>query len=108
MKLILAIVNSDDADVVAAALTKERFSVTSLATTGGFLKVNNTTFLIGTQEDRVELAKGIIQRHSQTRTYPYPITAPFGHGLEEHDGGATVTVGGATVMVFNMEEMEKY
>ncbi len=108
MKLLLAIVNSDDADVVAAALTKEHFSVTSLATTGGFLKVANTTFLIGTEEERVDLAKSIIQRHSQTRTYPYPITAPFGRTPVGGEEGDTVTVGGATVMVFNMEGMEKY
>lgn len=37
MKLVLAIVSNDDSSVVSAALTKEGFSVTKLATTGGFL-----------------------------------------------------------------------
>ncbi|MBQ6119286.1 MAG: cyclic-di-AMP receptor, partial [Clostridia bacterium] len=57
MKLLIAIVNNDDSAVVASALTKENFVVTKLSTTGGFLMVGNTTFLIGTEDDRVGTAK---------------------------------------------------
>lgn len=46
MKLILAIVNNDDSAVVSATLTKEKFSVTKLSTTGGFLMIGNTTLLM--------------------------------------------------------------
>ena len=52
MKLILAIVSNDDSSKVSSALTKNHFSVTKLATTGGFLLSGNTTFLIGTQDER--------------------------------------------------------
>ena len=38
MKLIIAIVNSDDSSSVQAALTEEGYFVTKLSTTGGFLK----------------------------------------------------------------------
>ncbi|MEG1448849.1 MAG: cyclic-di-AMP receptor, partial [Oscillospiraceae bacterium] len=37
MKLIFAIVSNDDSNSVSRALTKANFSVTKLATTGGFL-----------------------------------------------------------------------
>ena len=37
MKLIIAIVNSDDSSSVQAALTEEGYFVTKLSTTGGFL-----------------------------------------------------------------------
>ena len=37
MKLILAIINHDDANTVTQSLTKKGFSSTKLATTGGFL-----------------------------------------------------------------------
>ena len=37
MKLILAIVSNDDSGAVSSAITREGFSVTKLATTGGFL-----------------------------------------------------------------------
>ena len=44
MKLMLAIVNDDDASMVSGALNKAGIQVTKLATTGGFLKSGNTTF----------------------------------------------------------------
>ncbi len=108
MKLIIAIVNNEDSAVVAAALTKENFTVTKLSTTGGFLMVGNTTFLIGTEENRVAFAKSIIQKHSQTRTHTNTTSASFGRGFAEGALEDEVTVGGATVLVLNVEDMEKY
>ena len=54
MKLIFAIVSNDDSSKVSKELTKNRFSVTRLATTGGFLMAGHTTFLIGTEDDKVD------------------------------------------------------
>ncbi|HBL40637.1 MAG TPA: transcriptional regulator [Ruminococcaceae bacterium] len=108
MKLIIAIVNNEDSAVVAAALTKENFTVTKLSTTGGFLMVGNTTFLIGTEESRVALAKDIIQKHSRTRTHTNTTSTSFGRGFAEGALEDEVTVGGATVLVLNVEDMEKY
>ena len=50
MKLILAIVSNDDSGAVSSALTRGGFSVTKLATTGGFLMAGNTTFISGVEE----------------------------------------------------------
>lgn len=50
MKLIYAIVSSDDSSAVSAALTQNGFFATKLASTGGFLKAGNTTFLICTEQ----------------------------------------------------------
>ena len=44
MKLIYAIVNNDDSHSVSSALMQNGFSVTKLASTGGFLMAGNTTF----------------------------------------------------------------
>ena len=52
MKMIIAIVSGDDSSAVSAALTKERYSVTKLATTGGFLMSGNTAFLIGVEDEQ--------------------------------------------------------
>ena len=106
MKLMIAIVNNDDSAVVATALTKENFVVTKLSTTGGFLMVGNTTFLIGTEDDRVETAKQIISRYS--RTHQAATTESFGRGFAEGALANDVTVGGATVFVLGVEQMEKY
>ena len=54
MKLILAIINHDDANTVTQALTKKGFSSTKLATTGGFLMAGNVTILIGVDEEKVQ------------------------------------------------------
>lgn len=108
MKLIIAIVNNEDSAVVAAALTKENFTVTKLSTTGGFLMVGNTTFLIGTEDERVPLAKKIISKHSMTRTHAVSTTESLGRGLADGALAKDVTVGGATVFVLSVDETEKY
>ena len=46
MKLIFAIVNKDDSGSVSSALTRAGFSVTKLATTGGFLMAVAVSFLV--------------------------------------------------------------
>lgn len=108
MKLIIAIVNNEDSAVVASALTKEKFSVTKLSTTGGFLMVGNTTFLIGTDEERVGLCKSIISKHSRTRTHTVNTTESLGRGFDDGALANEVTVGGATVFVLSVDETEKY
>ncbi|MBR3589012.1 MAG: cyclic-di-AMP receptor [Clostridia bacterium] len=108
MKLILAIVNNDDSAVVSSALTKEKFTVTKLSTTGGFLMVGNTTLLIGSEDKDVERAKSIISKYSQTRTHTAASTATFGTHMSELDKAKEVNVGGATVFVLSVDSMDKY
>jgi len=108
MKLIIAIVNNDDSAVVASALTKEKFTVTKLSTTGGFLMVGNTTFLIGSEDKDVDRVKEIISTYSMTRTHKTSSAASFGNNLRDGDLGSEVKVGGATVFVLNVDSMEKY
>ena len=43
MKMILGILNSDDASTVVRALNDAGYSVTRLSTTGGFLRAGNVT-----------------------------------------------------------------
>ena len=47
MKLIIAIVQDEDASRLVNQLMKAGIGVTKLATTGGFLRAGNTTLLIG-------------------------------------------------------------
>ena len=108
MKLIIAIVNNDDSAMVSSALTRENFTVTKLSTTGGFLMVGNTTFLIGTEKERVPRAKEIIKQYSKTRAHEAASSASFGRGLADGELGASVNVGGAMVFVLSVDEAEKY
>ena len=54
MKLITAIVNKEDSKNVCNQLLKNKFYVTRLATTGGFLMAGNMTLLICTEDEKVE------------------------------------------------------
>ena len=54
MKMIIAIVQDQDSQELADQLVKNNFRATKLATTGGFLRAGNTTFLCGVNDDRVD------------------------------------------------------
>lgn len=107
MKLVLAIVNNDDAAAVAASLTTEGFSITKLSTTGGFLMAGNTTLLIGAEDEQVDTIKQIIRKGSQTRVKDVPTVASLGSGLGAADVNAKTSVKGATVFVLDVNSFEK-
>ena len=54
MKLIVAIINNDDANAVMSNLTKAGYSATRLNTSGGFLRAGNITLLIGVEKSKVD------------------------------------------------------
>ncbi|HBT65897.1 MAG TPA: transcriptional regulator [Ruminococcaceae bacterium] len=105
MKLVLAIVNKDDSGTVSSALTKEGFSVTKLATTGGFLMAGNTTFLVGVDDNRVDEVMAVIEKHSKKRSQMIP-SATYGNSAYASIP-VEVSVGGATVFVLNIERYER-
>ena len=105
---IIAIVNSDDSSSVQAALTEEGYFVTKLSTTGGFLKKGNTTFFIGTNDDKVEHAVGIIKENSKKRVEKEPTVPPTEMGEFFTPIMVDVLVGGATVFVLDIEQFEKF
>ena len=109
MKLILAIINFDDANAVTHALTKKGFSSTKLATTGGFLRAGNTTLLVGVDDNRFEGCLHIIEKLCKSRRQmaTSPITAGGAVGMYTHMP-IEVTVGGATVFVLNVEQFAKF
>ena len=106
MKLIYAIVNNDDARAVSVSLTKAGFSATKLASTGGFLMSGNTTFLICSENDKVDEIIRIIHDHSHKRTQF--VQSASAYGTHAYAGfPVEVTVGGATIFVTDIERFEK-
>ncbi len=109
MKLIIAIVQDEDASRLISTLMNEGYSVTKLATTGGFLRAGNTTLLLGGEDDRVKGALDVIERVCKSRkqiaTSPSPVAgtssvyAPY---------PIEVVVGGATVFVLDVEQFVKF
>ncbi|MCL2108111.1 MAG: cyclic-di-AMP receptor [Oscillospiraceae bacterium] len=106
MKLIYAIVNNDDSHSVSNALTQSGFSVTKLASTGGFLMSGNTTFLVCSEDGKIDEIIEIIKEHSRKRKQFVPSTGSYGTG--EYAGfNVEVSVGGATIFVTDIERFEK-
>ena len=106
MKLIIAIVSNDDSSSVISALTSEKYQVTKLATTGGFLRAGNTTLIIGTDDEKVEDVVSIIGKESCRRTEVVPATASYDIGRFA-TYPIEVQVGGATIFVLNVEQFIK-
>ena len=106
MKLILSIVNQDDANAVLQALTKNGFAATKLATTGGFLMAGNVTILMGVDEERVQSAIDIIKEQSHSRQQMMP-SDPDAHLGYYPRVPTDVVVGGATIFVLDIEHFER-
>ena len=108
MKLVLAIVCGDDSAKVSGALTKGGFAVTKLATSGGFLAAGNTTFIIGTEDEKVDDLIEIIKNNSPTRKKMTPSTISYGMGMGMFsDVPVEIETGGATVFVLDIEQFYK-
>lgn len=109
MKLIIAIVQDEDSGRLVSALMNEGYSVTKLATTGGFLRSGNTTLLVGVEDHRLEKALGTIEKACRSRkqvaSSPSPVAGTSGGYLSYP---IEVMVGGATVFVVDVDQFKKF
>ncbi|USS91546.1 cyclic-di-AMP receptor [Fructobacillus americanaquae] len=107
MKLVNAIVQDKDATKLANAFVKAKIQATRLATSGGFLRSGNTTFIIAIDEDRVEEVLQIIKDVSQKRKqFMVPPISVEG----ERTGAfpVEVEVGGATVFTQTIDDFYQF
>ena len=108
MKLIIAIVQDEDASRLVSNLMSEGYGVTKLATTGGFLRAGNTTLLVGVDDEKFDGAMAVIEKICKSRkqiaTAPTSMTGVNGvyspYPIE-------VMVGGATVFVLSVDQFIK-
>ena len=106
MKLIIAIINRDDANAVTRALTKQGFFSTKLATTGGFLMAGNTTIMTGVDEEKVQTVIDLIRELCHSRKEMIPAATDVSYGYYP-TMPVEVTVGGATIFVVDIERFER-
>lgn len=107
MKLLVTIVQDQDVPSLLEALAAGDFRATKLASTGGFLRIGNTTLLIGVEKERLESVLSVIKQTCKKRVQGDPSpTIPFSRG-----GLGTrlqkICVGGATVFSVDVERFEK-
>ena len=109
MKMIVAIVQDEDAGRLISEMMDQGFGVTKLATTGGFLRAGNTTLISGVEDDKLPTALATIEKICKSREQ---ITATTTHMTGSTSGvyvpyPIKVTVGGATVFVLEVEQFLK-
>lgn len=108
MKLVIAIVQDDNANDLVNELTENGYGVTKLATTGGFLKAGNTTLMIGVEKEKVDSVLSIIENICKTRkqvvTSPSPAAGSTGVYVPFP---VEVNVGGATIFVVDVDKFIK-
>ena len=108
VKLIIAIIQDEDASRLINELMTEGYRVTKLATTGGFLRAGNTTLLVGVEHDKLDKAMEVIEKVCKSRkqiaSTPSPISGTTGMYMPFP---MEVTVGGATIFVLNVEQFTK-
>lgn len=104
MKLLVAIVQDQDAARLTESLVTNGFRSTKLASTGGFLKAGSTTLLIGVEDEKVEDVLTVIRGVCHTREkLVYPIShadALAGFAVPP----VSVQVGGAVIFVLQVDQ----
>lgn len=108
MKLVIAIVHERDKHKVSDALLQSEHKFTIVASTGGFLRDGNVTFVIGTENEHVDDVIEIVRRWCSAREQY--ITQPMPDAMTA--AGAVISpvkvcVGGAIIFVVDVEKYER-
>lgn len=108
VKLVVAIVNPEDAGALVDGLLEREFRATRLHSSGGFLKQSNATVLLGVEDDAIDEVLEIIRESCHSRTQlvnPMPPILEPGEFFLPYP--LEVEVGGATVFVVPVERLER-
>lgn len=106
MKLLIAVINSDDSHIVLDEITKAGFYATKLSTTGGFLRAGNLTLLMGVEDEKVDELLEILRTNCRKREELTPVVPTYSSGFVNAIP-VKITVGGATVFVLDVDQFYK-
>jgi uncharacterized protein YaaQ len=104
MKLVIAIVQDYDTDRLLREVSAAGLRATRIASTGGFLRMGNTTVFLGVDEERIQTCLEILAATCRSR-----VERPPAHVMEEFGllGPGTfteVTIGGAVVFIVPVQD----
>lgn len=102
MKLVIAVVNVDDAQQVRDSLIEKGYSTTCLNSQGNFLRQENRTLITGVADDKVREVVALIRRTVHRRETAVTNPLPVRSMLLEND--PQVLVSGATIFVVDVEQ----
>lgn len=109
MKLVMSIVQSDDAGRLVNALTRAGYRATTISTTGGFLRQGNATILVGVEDEHVPHVLQLVRENCHTR---HQLVNPLPPVMEPGEmylpTPVDVRVGGATVFVLEVTRFDQF
>lgn len=106
MKLLIAVVQRQDANELVESLTARHYGVTRISSEGGFLHEGNVTLFIAVPDEHVDQTLQTIREHCRTRIrYVSPLPPVAESGEFYPPSPIEVQVGGATVFVLRIAEL---
>ncbi|NLN84191.1 MAG: hypothetical protein GX138_07555 [Firmicutes bacterium] len=108
MKMVIAVIQDQDAHEAAGALVAAGFRSTRLSSTGGFLRSGNTTLLIGVEDEEVDKVCEVIREVCQARKQVVNPITPMASTLDTYSSfPVEVVVGGAIIFVLDVTRFER-
>ena len=109
MKLVVAVIQDKDSSRLSSALAERDYRATKLASTGGFLRTGNATFLIGVEDAEVDEVLTIVMKNCKRRTQTVsPISSFSGSADAYLSYPVEVQVGGAKVFVLPVDSVHRF
>ncbi|MBI2756670.1 MAG: cyclic-di-AMP receptor [Chloroflexi bacterium] len=108
MKMIVMVVQAEDAGGLLAQLTESGYRTTRIKTAGGFLRDTNATIFLGIEDQQVDDVLRIVRENCTTRRQhinPVPPVMEPGEFFLPYP--VEVEVGGATVFVLDVARFER-
>ena len=102
MKLLVAIVQDDDAARVAEALRRDGHRFTRVASTGGFLETANTTLVMAVKDEALQDVVDLFRANCAGREVELPLVLT--ERLRDWQE-RVVNYAGATILVVNLEDL---
>src|SRR3954452_2340761 len=99
MKLVVAIVQDYDTDRLLRGISDSGLRATRIASTGGFLRMGNTTVLLGVEDNQVPACLDVLRKTCQSRVERPPADLVDELGYFGPGTVTEVTIGGAVIFV---------
>ncbi len=107
MKLLLAVIQHEDEDLLIEALEAEGIGSTRIGSSGGFLRASNVTLMIAVEDGKVSRVLELLGKYCKRRIKQLHPLLPSMEARERFIGTVPIEVGGATVFVVPLERIEK-
>ena len=107
MKLIVAIVQDYDCDRLLKMISDANLRATRIASTGGFLRMGNTTVLMGVPAERVAECVSILRTCCRRRVERPPAELIASLGIIGAGAIDNVQFGGAVIFTIDIVRFER-